>query len=172
MAVFLPALLLTGNWKMRAEIYDKKYGNAVYELSGEQEVLSSCYADEPKFENPLYEKLKTDWDKSSVQWVLEENKEVIDLGKTAFIPDFVLIPPDKKEKVYLDILGFWTPKLIKKRLEQFAGTNFKNFILAASQELRGTREEEVFNDENTVFFKSVIRPLLLEETARKISNSK
>ncbi|MGI8544851.1 MAG: DUF790 family protein [Aridibacter sp.] len=168
MAVFLPALLLTKDWKMSAEIYDKKYGNAIYELSSEQDKLSSCYFDEPEFENPLFEKLKTDWEKSSIQWILKENKEVIDLGKTAFIPDFVLTSPDKKKKVYLDILGFWTLKILKKRLAQFEGTNFKNFILAASNELRGTREEETSASKNVVFFKSVIRPLLLEETAENL----
>lgn len=168
MAVFLPALLLTKDWEMSAEIHDKKYGNAIYELSSEQDELSSCYFDEPEFENPLFEKLKEDWEKSSTEWNLNENKEVIDLGKTAFIPDFVLTSPDKKKKVYLDILGFWTPKILKKRLAQFEGTNFKNFILAASNELRGTREEENSTNENIVFFKSVIRPLLLEETAEKL----
>ncbi len=168
MAVFLPALLLTKDWKMSAEIYDKKYGNATFELSGEQTQLSSCYFEEPEFENPLFEKLKTSWEKSSTEWILKENKEVIDLGKSTFIPDFALISPDKKKKVYLDIIGFWTPKLLKKRLAQFGGTNFKNFILAASQELRGTREEEILSNENLVFFKSVIRPLLLVDTAEKV----
>ncbi len=168
MAVFLPSLLLTKDWKMSAEIYDKKYGNSTYTLSSQQTELTSCYFEEPKFENPLFEKLKTSWEKSSAKWILKENKEVIDLGKSAFIPDFALISPDKKKKVYLDIIGFWTPKLSKERLAQFEGTDFQNFILAASQELRGTREEETFTNENVVFFKGVIRPLLLEETAGKL----
>ncbi len=165
MAVFLPALLLAKDWRLSAEIHDKKYGNAIYELSSEQTTLNSCYFDEPEFENPLHAKLKTDWKKSSAEWNLKENKKVIDLGKTVFIPDFVLISPDKKKKVYLDILGFWTPKILKARLAQFEGTKFNNFILAASQKLRGTREVETSASENVVFFKSVIRPLLLEETA-------
>ena len=172
MAVFLPALLLCENWKMSAEVDDKKYGNSFYELSSGQTDLSSCYFSEPEFENPLYEKLKTDWEKSSTEWQLSINKEVIDLGKTAFVPDFVLTSP-KEEKVYLDILGFWTPKMLKKRLEDFRGTTkFQNFIIAASQELRGTREEETVKNENVIFFKSVIRPLLLEETAEKIIRGK
>ncbi len=167
MAVFLPALLLCENWKMSAEIDDKKYGNSFYELASEQTELDSCYFSEPEFENPLYEKLKTDWEKSSTEWKLKENKEVVDLGKSAFIPDFVLISP-RKEKVYLDILGFWTPKLLKKRLADFSNTKFQKFIIAASQELRGTREEETIKNENVIFFKSVIRPLLLEETAETL----
>lgn len=167
MAVFLPALLLCENWTMRAEIHDKKYGNSFYELSSEQTELSSCYFSEPEFENPLFEKLKTTWEKSSTEWQLLENREVVDLGKSAFVPDFVLISPENK-KVYLDILGFWTPKMLKKRLADFRGSKFQNFIIAASQELRGTREEETVKNENVIFFKSVIRPLLLEESAENL----
>ena len=88
MSVFLPALLLCGNWKMSAEINDKYNNNLTYELSSEQTDLISNRYDEPEYENPLFEKLKKDWEKAKVTWQLVENTEVIDLGKTAFIPDF------------------------------------------------------------------------------------
>ena len=166
MSVFLPALLLCGNWKMRAEINDKK-GTAFYELTSEQTELISNRYDEPEYENPVHEKLKKNWEKSSVSWSLEENREVVDLGKTAFVPDFVLISPDGT-KVYLDVLGFWTPKSLKKRLEELEAVKFKNFIIAAWQELRGSREEATFASENVVFFKSKLEPLLLEEAAEKL----
>jgi predicted nuclease of restriction endonuclease-like RecB superfamily len=167
MAVFLPALLLCENWRFSAEISEKKGANLFYELSHENNKLNSCYFDDPEFDNPIIEKLKTDWEKSSTEWTLKENREVLDLGKTAFVPDFVLISPDK-EKVFLDVMGFWTPKSLKKRLEEFEKTNFTKYIIAVSQELRGTREEMIFKSDNVIFFKSVIRPLLLEETAEKL----
>lgn len=166
MSVFLPALLLCGNWKMRAEINDKK-GTAFYELTSEQTELVSNRYDEPEYENPVFEKLKKNWEKSSASWKLEENKEVIDLGKTAFVPDFVLVSP-ADEKVYLDVLGFWTPKSLKKRLAEFEVAKFKKFIIAAWQELRGSREEATLSSENVVFFKSKLEPLLLEEAAEKL----
>jgi uncharacterized protein len=166
MSVFLPALLLCGNWKMRAEINDKK-GTAFYELTSEQTELVSNRYDEPEYENPVHEKLKKTWEKSSVSWNLEENREVVDLGKTAFVPDFVLISPDGA-RVYLDVLGFWTPKSLKKRLEELEAVKFKNFIIAAWQELRGSREEATFSSENIVFFKSKLEPLLLKEAAEKL----
>ncbi len=167
MSVFLPALLLCKNWKMSAEIANKEAGNSFYELTSEQTELVSCYFDEPEYANPIFERLKKDWEKSLVNWKLEENKEVLDLGKTAFIPDFVLISPDN-EKVYLDVLGFWTPKSLQKRLEEFRGANFKNYILAAWAELRGSREEPLWESENVVFFKSKLEPRILEETANKL----
>lgn len=169
MAVFLPALLLCGNWTMRAEINDNKRGVGFYELTSEQTDLVSNRYDEPEYENPVHEKLKRDWEKSKVEWKLQENRKVLDLGKTAFIPDFVLVSPEN-EKIYLDVLGFWTPKSLKKRLEEFEAANYKKFILAAWQELRGSREEPTFTSENVVFFKSKLEPKILEETAKKLAD--
>jgi len=166
MAVFLPALLLCGNWQMRAEINDKR-GVCFYELTSEQTELVSNRLDEPEYENPIHEKLLKSWGKFNSDWKLQQNKEVIDLGKITFVPDFVLISPDKK-KVYLDVLGFWTPKSLQKRLEEFRTANYKKFILAAWQDLRGSREEPTFSSENVIFFKSKLEPLLLTETAEKL----
>lgn len=167
MAVFLPALLLCGNWRMRAEISDKK-GTAFYELSSEQTELVSNRYDEPEYENPIFERLKKDWAKAEISWQLKENTEVVDLGKTAFIPDFVLVSPDGA-KIYLDVLGFWTPKSLQKRLEEFEAANYKKFIIAAWQELRGSREEPLWENENVVFFKTKLEPKKLEEIAEKLS---
>ncbi len=167
MAVFLPALLLCKDWKMSAEIAQKEGGNLFYELSSEQIDLKSCYFDEPEYKNSDIEKLKKNWGKSSADWQLCENNEVVDLGRTAFVPDFVLISPDN-EKIYLDVLGFWTPKSLKKRLEEFQAVNFQKFIFAASHELRGSREEPLWTSKNVIFYKTKIEPSLLVETAENL----
>ncbi len=167
MSVFLPALLLCRNWKLRAEISNKEKGNAFYELTSEQTELTSCYFDEPEYENPDIDKLLKNWEKTSTDWQLKKNRKVIDLGKTAFIPDLVLILSENK-KMYLDILGFWTPKSLQKRLEEFKAANYKEFIIAASQELRGSREEPLWESENVLFYKTKISPLILVEMAEKL----
>jgi predicted nuclease of restriction endonuclease-like RecB superfamily len=167
MSVFLPALLLCGNWRMKAEIANKKGKNLFYELTSEQTDLISNRYDEPEYENPLFEKLQRDWEKSKCSWQLVENNEVIDLGKTAFIPDFTLLSP-LGERIYLDVLGFWTPKSLKKRLDEFEAVSFDKFIIAAWEELRGSREEPTFMSENVLFFKSSLKPFALEELAEKL----
>ncbi len=168
MAVFLPALLLCKNWKMTAEVAQKEGSNVFYELSSGQTELNSCYFDEPEFKNSDIEKLKIDWENSAASWQLRGNREVIDLGKTAFIPDFALVSPDG-DKVYLDVLGFWTPKSLKKRLEEYEAANFRKFIFLAAQELRGSREEPLWESENVLFYKTKIKPLLLEEAAKNLA---
>lgn len=167
MAVFLPALLLCKNWQLRAEIANKKGANLFYELTSEQTEIVSNRTDEPFYENPDIQKLLKNWEKVSNGWQLKENREVIDLGKTAFVPDFVLISPAKK-KIYLDVLGFWTPKTLQKRLEEFASARFQKFIICASNELRGSREEFLTESPNVILYKTRIEPLLLIQTAEKL----
>lgn len=166
MSVFLPALLNCAGWRMSAEISLKAGDSAIYELESRQTGLSSCYYEEPEYENPVFERLKRDWAKADTSWQLEENTEVVDLGKLAFIPDFVL----KKAgaKVYLDVLGFWTPKSLHKKLDEFKDSNFKNFIICAWEELRGSRDEMLVAPDNVVIFKSKLDPQLLESSADKL----
>lgn len=167
MSVFLPALLLCKNWEARAEIADKQGKNLFYELTSEQTELVSDRHDEPEYKNPDIEKLKKNWEKFSTEWRLKENRKVIDLGKTAFIPELILISPGGKE-IYLDILGFWTPKSLQKKLAEFEAVNFKKFIIAASSELRGSREEVLWENENVIFYKTKIEPRMLIEIAENL----
>ncbi len=167
MSVFLPALLLCKNWKFRAEIANKQGANLFYELTSEQDELVSNRFDEPEYKNPDIEKLQKNWEKFSSEWSLKENKKVVDLGKTAFIPELVLIS-ENGEKVYLDILGFWTPKSLQKKLAEFEAAKFTKFIIAASNELRGSREEVSWKNANVTFYKTKIEPCILVEIAETL----
>ncbi|MBC7796419.1 MAG: DUF790 family protein [Pyrinomonadaceae bacterium] len=170
MSVFLPALLNCESWRMRAEIDLKSGERAFYHLNSEQNEISSSYLDEPEYENPVAEKLLKNWSKHESALQLVENKEVVDLGKTIFAPDFVLIAPCG-DKVFLEILGFWTPKILEKRLEQLESSGFKSFIIAAWEELRGSRDDYFSNSENVILFKRNLEPQLLENLVEKIVTS-
>jgi predicted nuclease of restriction endonuclease-like RecB superfamily len=62
-------------------------------------------------------------------------------------------------------LGFWTPNGLQKRLEEYAAANYTRFILAASQELRGSRDEPLWESPNVLFYKTKIELRLLVEAA-------
>lgn len=170
MAVFLPALLNCAGWRLRAEIDLKDGERAFYELNSGQNDLRPVREDEPEYQNPVHEKLVRDWAKHRSEWRLEPNREVVNFGRTAFVPDFVL--KRGKEKIYLEILGFWTPNSLKKRLQEFESANFQNFIIAAWEELRGSRDEPTSVPDNVLLFKSKLEPVILEQTAGKIVTEK
>ncbi len=138
MAVFLPALLECEGWRMRAEIETKR-GRRFFELSSNQRQLRLLHSIKMASDDSLVERLLASWMKLSSAWSLEPCREVIDLGESAFVPDLVASHP-KGEKVYLELLGFWTPRYLSQRLKEFEQSGFEDYLLVASEELRGSRE--------------------------------
>lgn len=159
MAVFLPALLLCAGWRMRAEIVLKSpaTGSAFFELDSQQQRLRSHYLRMTLNTQPDTDELAVRWARFDSPWALAANSEVIDIGASAFIPDYVLTHPDGP-RVYLEILGFWTPQYLHERLREFAHARCENFILAASDELRGSREPLPHVPPHTVIFKTKLAP--------------
>jgi predicted nuclease of restriction endonuclease-like RecB superfamily len=167
MAVFLPALLLCKGWRMRAEIHATRGRAAFFELSSEQTRLRSHYLSADAYENPVIEKLATTWSKAGGEWTLEPSGEVIDLGDSAFIPDFVLRREDGA-RVFLEVLGFWTPEHLRERLLEFDHARIKNFILAAWDELRGSRDPLTNVPPNTIVFKRSLDPSVVALMAEQL----
>jgi predicted nuclease of restriction endonuclease-like RecB superfamily len=167
MAVFLPALLTCKNWRMSAEITSKPVGNLRFELESKQTQLRSHYQSETPYESPAREMLAAKWAKYEGEWKLEASSEVIDLGESAFIPDYILRHADGR-KVYLEMLGFWTPEHLKARLKEFEQSGLKNFIIAAWDELRGSREPPARVPPNVILFKRSLDPAIVELTLDKL----
>lgn len=153
MSVFLPALLLCRGWRMQAEIESKFGGSVFFELASRETMLRAGLPETGAAENPLAEKLKASWAKAASNWRLESCREVIDLGESAFAPDFVLSGADKRT-VYLEVMGFWTPAYLNERLQAFRRAQFNDFILVVSEELRGSRDNPANLPANVLVCKS------------------
>jgi len=167
MAVFLPALLLCKGWRMQAEIEVKKGGSASFELNSDQTRLRSHYVT-GDYDNPLVAKLLSGWSGAGDGWGMEACREVIDLGESAFIPDLAIRRPGGG-KVYVEILGFWTPRYLSERLNEFERGGFTSFILAASEELMGSRDTMSKLPSNVILYKSSLNAEALRRAAADLA---
>ena len=171
MAVFLPALLACQGWQMRAEISAKQGGSAFFELASTQDRLRPPDTGDFVYENPLLDKLIVSWAKLQSDWVLERSAAVIDLGASAFTPDMVFRHPAGKQ-IFLEALGFWTPRYLNERLREFAHDGFKDFILVMSEELRGSHEPPTDLPPNVIICKTVIDPGLIRATLDQLATER
>ncbi|HZB46936.1 MAG TPA: DUF790 family protein [Pyrinomonadaceae bacterium] len=167
MAVFLPALLLCAGWRMRAEIEARRGSTAFFELTSRQTQLRSHYLSAIPYHNPVIEKLAETWGRAESAWTLEKSSEVVAVGESAFIPDFRIHGP-AGDVVYLEILGFWTPEHLRARVAEFEKAGLRNFVVAAWDELRGSRDPVTSVPPNTIIFKKNLDPALVELTVEKI----
>ena len=168
MAVFLPALLACEGWSMRAEISVKSGHAAFFELNSRETRLSSPCSFESEGRNAVAEKLIANWAKAGGLWALEPSREIINLGESVFIPDFALRHEDGRV-VYLELMGFWTPRYLGERLKEFQRADYSKFLLAASDELRGSREAPVSLPPNVIIYKTSLSADTIRKTAESVA---
>lgn len=170
MAVFLPALLLYPGWRMRAEI-GTKTGAAFFELDSDQTRLRSHYvADDFQTQNPQIAKLLEDFGKLDGEWVAQPSQEVIDLGESAFVPDLVFIREGDKP-IHLELLGYWTPRSLTERLQEFARAGFENYAIAASEEMRCSRDTPSQLPPNVIMYKKSLNARELQARLARLTET-
>jgi uncharacterized protein len=170
MAVFMPALLLYPGWRMRAEI-GTKAGPAFFELDSNQTILRSHYvADELQSQSPQISKLLEDFGKIDGEWIAQPSQEVIDLGASAFVPDLVFIR-EGDEPIYLELLGYWTPRSLNERLKEFDGAGFDNYAIAASEEMRCSRDAPSQLPPNVIVYKKSLNARELQSRLERLTET-
>lgn len=189
LAKFLPGLLLTSPWKLRAEVAWKGR-DAILELDSETSGLSSHLsgpADDgevgvategkgtnatPTSEGDVREAFLKAWARAKDKggWELGEGPGVIALPplKAALVPDFTLVNGETGELVHLEILGFWSERYLIERVELVREAAKRGHrVLVAAPESLGTSPEtlreaaagEVIPFKNRLDAKSVLAAL-------------
>lgn len=128
------ALLKAKKWRMEAVVNTSHWGRKIFRLDHTCG-LQSHYPDEPIFdstaEEAFFEKFARN---KKSKWTVEREGSILDLGDTVMIPDFVFRHPDGRE-VHLEIVGFWTPEYLEKKLDKAKRAGLDNLILAVPEAL-------------------------------------
>jgi len=150
MAMFLPGLLLARRWRMTAQIHTQQ-GEKIFSLN-ENCGLTSHYHREQPFDSRVEETFYRKFQRTPRGWLIEREAELIDLGDTVFIPDFVFRRPDGRQAA-LEIIGFWTPEYLTRKMEKIKRAGRSDIILAVNAALNCAKED--FAGE-VIFYKSGI----------------
>jgi len=158
MAALLPALLHVTRWELTARLWLQ--GQAVeYALDWRavSQRLRSHYPRPPEFDSVLEATFARRWEKLQTPWQLEREVEVVDLKGTVFLPDFTLRHPDGR-RVYLEIVGFWHPEYLRRKLEKVRAARMDHLILAVSRRLALSQEALADLPGRVLWFKGQIQP--------------
>jgi uncharacterized protein len=146
LAKFLPGLLLTSPWKLRANV-SWKGREAILELDSKASDLVSHYKGPADTgEGDVREAFRRAWDraKDTGGWELEPTAGILPLPqlKTALVPDFALRNVDTGEKAHLEILGFWSERHLMERvaLLREAAKRGRHLLIAAPESLSTSPE--------------------------------
>ncbi|HCJ35187.1 MAG TPA: hypothetical protein DHV65_12955, partial [Ktedonobacter sp.] len=78
-------------------------------------------------------------------WQLTRESEVLLLGDTVMVPDFVLTDTnDEKRRILVELVGFWHPQYLRRKVEKVRAAQCAHLLLLVYKGLNVT--EEAFQD--------------------------
>lgn len=166
MALFLPALLRITRWEMEA-VLCKDDRELIYSLNSESP-LRSHYAKVSAYDSLLEKTFAERWEKLQSPWVLEREVEIVDLKGTVFVPDFALRHEDGRT-VHIEIVGFWHPDYLRRKLDKVKRANMHDLVLAVSDRLNVSTEAVEELPGPVLFFKGKLEPRKVLEVVETIN---
>ncbi len=129
----LPLLAWCSRFRLRAECQLKSGGYALRLGSGDP-IFPSI---EPRrFDSKLEANFARDFARATLDWDLVREPEPIAAGRSLIFPDFELRHRNHPAKSWLlEIVGFWTPAYLDKKLAQYRAAKIERLILCIDENL-------------------------------------
>jgi uncharacterized protein len=165
MAGFLPALLLCDRWQMQAHVRPPQaLGEMLYQLDYTC-ALRSHFKSSGTFDSRLEADFASEFEQrmgdKRGHWQLTRESEVILLGDTVMIPDFLFVDEeDESRRILVELVGFWHPEYLRRKIEKVRAANRADLLLLVYQGLNIA--EDAFRDvaSEVLFFQH--KPVLKE----------
>lgn len=134
-AKFLPALLLCRQWHMEADVQPPGFGiaEALRYTLDDQTGLRTHFKASSLFDNRLEADFAADFEAKYTRprrkWELGREDELILVGDTVLIPDFSLTHRRDGRRALLEIVGFWHPQYLRRKLAKVRQAGRGDLIL-------------------------------------------
>ncbi len=165
LAAFLPALLLCECWKMQAHVYPPQArGETIYRLDHTCS-LRSHFKSSGLFDSRLEADFAGEFEQKMGNkrghWRLERESEVLLLGDTVMVPDFMFIDTrDETRRILVELVGYWHPNYLRRKIEKVRAANCAHLLLLVYQGLNVTQDAFDGTASEVIFFQQ--KPVLKE----------
>ncbi len=166
-AAFLPALLLCERWQMRADVRPTQFDSELTYSLNDQTPLSSHFKQSGDFDSRLEADFAAEFhakfgDKRE-GWTLTREDNLILLGDTVMIPDFTLTHRKTGRTAVIEIMGFWHPDYLRRKVEKVKAAQRQNLILLVYEGVNLTPDQLEDVPSQVLYFKN--KPVLKDVMA-------
>ena len=176
-AAFLPALLLCEQWRMVASIRSPQSQKlCTYRLDQTSSSLETHFRPSGPFDSRLEADFAHEFEEKfgskRGKWGLTREDEVLVLGDTVMIPDFALTHKDNGQRILIELVGFWHPDYLRRKVEKVRAAQCRNLLLLVYEGVNLAAEAlqdvpgEVLYFKNKPVLKDVMA--VVEKMARRV----
>jgi predicted nuclease of restriction endonuclease-like RecB superfamily len=136
-ARLLRTVAATHSWELRATIDDRGREREMTLTDADVSVPGVEPVAEPTYDSGVERDFAARFSGLDLDWELvrEPDPLVVDGGTRVMIPDFAFDYSYADFRVYFEIMGFWTPEYVEKKLSQLAGVEDVELLVAVDESL-------------------------------------
>lgn len=154
LARFLPALLSCRDWRVEAEIKVQRIPRPFWLKMSSGTGLKSEMTPLEEFDSSVEEGFAKKWGQDKRGgWFMKRAGGILQRNQTAFVPDFVFQHNDGR-KVFLEIIGFWTPEYLRAKIEKLKLFDNEHIILAVAESVGESFSEM---SQKVILYKSALK---------------
>ncbi|MBN1579939.1 MAG: DUF790 family protein [Anaerolineae bacterium] len=132
-AKFLPALLLCEHWQMEADVQPPRSASVVRYTLNDQTDLRTHFRSSGLFDSQLEADFAAEFEAKyggvERKWELDREDELILTGDTVMIPDFSFTHRHDGRRALLEIVGFWHPDYLRRKIIKVRQAGRQDLIL-------------------------------------------
>jgi len=146
----------TAEWRLEATIDDRGTERTMTLSDGDVTVPGVEPVAEPGFDSGVEADFAGRFRGLDLDWSLVREPEPLETGTRVMIPDFAFDYDHVDFRLYFEVMGFWTPEYVEKKLDQLANVEDVELLVAVDESL-GVGEEILDRDHRMVTYSGRVR---------------
>ncbi|OYR43294.1 DUF790 family protein [Halorubrum sp. Hd13] len=146
----------SAEWSLEATIDDRGRERTMRLSDGDVTVPGVEPVAEPSFDSGVEADFAGRFRGLDLDWSLVREPEPLETGTRVMIPDFAFDYDHADFRLFFEVMGFWTPEYVEKKLGQLADVEDVDLLVAVDESL-GVGEAVAARDHRVVTYSGTVR---------------
>ncbi|GAA0533012.1 DUF790 family protein [Halorubrum ejinorense] len=146
----------SAEWSLEATIDDRGRERTMRLSDGDVTVPDVEPVAEPDFDSGVEADFAGRFRGLDLDWTLVREPEPLETGTSVMIPDFAFDYEHADFRLFFEVMGFWTPEYVEKKLGQLADVEDVDLLVAVDESL-GVGEAIAARDHRVVTYSGTVR---------------
>ncbi|MFO8115651.1 MAG: DUF790 family protein [Halorubrum sp.] len=165
-ARLLRTVAASAEWSLEATIDDRGRERTMRLSDGDVTVPGVEPVAEPGFDSGVEADFAARFRGLDLDWTLVREPEPLETGTRVMIPDFAFEYDHADFRLFFEVMGFWTPEYVEKKLGQLADVEDVDLLVAVDESL-GVGEEIAARDHRVVTYSGTVRVKAIVDVLRE-----
>ena len=169
-ARLLRTVAQTAEWQLNAVIDDRGTERELVLTDADISVPGVGPITEISYDSGVEAEFARRFESLDLDWTLVREPDAIAAGEHVVIPDFAFDHRYSDFRVYFEIMGFWTPEYVEKKLSRLDAIDHVELLVAVDESL-GVGEEITARDHRAIPYKGGVRIKDVRNALRTYENA-